>query len=235
MLLFLGSSIRCGLTCRPKVRRTIASVCFIGFFSLTVIILTGMFTGMVLAYQGYQVLSTYGSTAMLGPMVGLSLLREMGPVVCALMVTARAGSAITAEIGVMRNNEEIDAIELMGLNPLAYVVVPVIVASLLCVPLLTLIFDVAGIGGGYLVGVGLLKVNAGTYIGQMADYVKADDIVQTLSKGLVFGLIISWVSCYKGYHAERGAEGVSRATTQAVVTCSVLVLVLDYFLTSVMF
>jgi phospholipid/cholesterol/gamma-HCH transport system permease protein len=218
-----------------KGRRILRQVQFIGFESLLVILLTGAFTGMVLGFQGYYTLARVGSTAVLGPMVALSLLRELGPVITALMVTGRAGSAVTAEIGIMRITEQIDALEVFGLSPFRYLVVPNVLAALVAVPLLTAIFNVIGIVGGYLVGVKLLGVAAGTYFGEMVDYVEAKDVLGGLYKSVCFGALIAWVCCYKGYYAGFGAEGVSRATTQAVVLASVLVLVWDYFMTSVLF
>ena len=218
-----------------KLGRVVKRVQFIGYQSLVVVLLTGLFTGMVLAFQGYNTLSRVGSTAFLGPMVALSLLRELGPVVTALMVTARGGSALSAEIGIMRNNEEIDALELMGLNPFRYLMVPIFLAALISLPLLTAVFNCIGIGGGYLVGVKMLGVGGGTYLGQMADYVRLEDITSSIYKSLTFGGLIAWVCCYKGYYAGYGAEGVSKATTRAVVLSSVLILMFDYFLTSILF
>lgn len=222
-----------------KIVRTLKQVKFIGFQSLVVILLTGGFTGMVLGFQGYYSLSRFGSEAFLGPMVGLSLIKELGPVISALMVTGRAGSAITAEIGIMRMTEQVDALELMGLNPYRYLMVPNFLAAMICLPLLCAVFDVVGIFGGYLVGGKLLGVAAGTYFGEMAAYVGMKDIMEGFYKSFSFGLIIVWVCCFKGFYAGIltgfGAEGVSRATTQAVVLSSVLILVWDYFLTSVMF
>jgi phospholipid/cholesterol/gamma-HCH transport system permease protein len=169
-------------------------------------------------------------------MVGLALIKEMGPVISALMVTGRAGSSVTAEIGIMRISEQIDALELMGLNPYRYLIVPNLLAAIISVPLLTAIFDVVGIFGGYLIGVKLLGVSSGVYFGEMISYVEMKDILEGLFKSLNFGVIIAWVCCFKGYYAGYytgfGAEGVSRATTQAVVLSSVLILVWDYFLTS---
>ena len=209
---------------------------FIGFQSISVIFLTGAFTGMVLAYQGYNTLTRFGSEAFLGPMVGLTLIKEMGPVIAALMVTGRAGSAVTAEIGIMRISEQIDALELMGLNPYRYLVVPNFLAAIISLPLLTAIFDVVGIFGGYLIGVRLLGVGSGVYFGEMISYVQMRDIVEGIFKSLNFGVIIAWVCCFKGYYTGFytgfGAEGVSKSTTQAVVVSSVLILVWDYFITS---
>jgi phospholipid/cholesterol/gamma-HCH transport system permease protein len=190
---------------------------------------------MVLGYQGYNTLHRVGSAAFVGPMVAFSLLRELGPVLSALMVTARAGSAICAEIGIMRLNEEIDALELMGLNPYRYHIVPVLLGTVFCMPLLTAVFDAVGIGGGYLVSVELLGVSGGTYFGEMAEYLEMQDVLGSLYKSLAFGGLIAWVCTYKGFYTGYGAEGVSRATTRAVVLSSVLILVSDYFLTSLLF
>lgn len=222
-----------------KFTRVLRQIRFIGLQSTSVILLTGVFSGMVLGFQGYYSLSRFGSDAFLGPMVGLSLIKELGPVISALMVTGRAGSAITAELGIMRMSEQIDALELMGLNPYRYLIVPNLLAGMISLPLLTAIFDVVGILGGYFIGVKLLGVGAGTYFGEMASYVEMNDILEGVYKSLTFGIIIVWVCCFKGHYAGIftgfGAEGVSKATTQAVVMSSVLILVWDYFMTSLLF
>jgi phospholipid/cholesterol/gamma-HCH transport system permease protein len=212
----------------------IARIHFIGAKSLVVILLTGAFTGMVLGLQVFYTLTKFGSEAFLGPAVALTLIRELGPVLCALMVTGRAGSALTAEIGIMRITEQIDALHAMALNPMRYLVVPTILAGLIAFPLLTAIFDLVGIYGGYLVGVKLLGIGEGTYFGEMETYVGLRDITQGILKSLSFGLLVTWVCCYKGFHTGYGAEGVSRATTEAVVLSSVLILVWDYFIGSVL-
>lgn len=222
-----------------KLSRVLKQIRFIGFQSIIVIVLTGGFSGMVLGFQGFYSLSRFGSDAFLGPMVGLSLIKELGPVISALMVTGRAGSAITAEIGIMRISEQIDAMELMGLNPYRYLMVPNLLAAMISLPLLTAIFDVLGIFGGYLIGGKLLGVGAGTYFGEMANYVEMQDILEGIYKSFSFGIIITWVCCFKGFftgiYTGFGAEGVSRATTEAVVMSSVLILVWDYVMTSVLF
>ena len=239
MALFLLKT--CVYTIMPplKYRRVLKQIRFIGAQSVFVIILTGCFSGMVLGFQGFYTLTRFGSDAFLGPMVGLALIKELGPVIAALMVTGRAGSAIAAEIGIMRITEQVDALELMGLNPYRYLVVPNFVAAMICLPLLTAIFDVVGILGGYLIGVKLLGVGAGTYFGEMANYVEMPDIMEGIYKSFSFGIIIAWVCCFKGYYTGIftgfGAEGVSKATTQAVVLSSVLILVWDYFMTSLLF
>jgi phospholipid/cholesterol/gamma-HCH transport system permease protein len=239
MGLFLGQAVIYAFIPPLKFSRLLKQIHFIGLQSILVIFLTGAFTGMVLGLQGFYTLNRFGSDAFLGPLVALSLIKEMGPVITGLMVTGRAGSAITAEIGIMRISEQIDALELMGLNPFRYLVVPNLLAGIIAVPLLTAIFDVVGIFGGYLVGVKLLGASPGTYFGEMANYVGTEDILEGLYKSLSFGVLITWVCCYKGYYtgtqSNHGAEGVSRATTQAVVFSSVLILVWDYFMTSILF
>ena len=232
--LFLGQAL--GLIFIPplKIQRIIRQMHFIGARSLLVIAMTGIFTGMVLGLQGYYTLTRFGSEAYLGPAVAISLITELGPVLSALMVTGRAGSAIAAEIGIMRITEQIDALEVMALNPIRYLVVPNIVAGLIVMPLLGALFAVIGIYGGYLIGVQLLGVSSGTYFGSMADFVGLTDIRNGLYKSLCFGFLIAFLCCFKGYHTGYGAEGVSKATTEAVVVSSVTILVLDYFLNSVL-
>jgi len=201
---------------------------------MLVIILTGSFTGMVLALQLFYILRKFGSEALLGSGIALSLLRELGPVLAALMITGRAGSALTAEIGMMRITEQIDALTAMALNPMRYLIVPNIVAALIAFPLLVAIFDLIGIFGGYLVGVKLLGISSGRYFSLMEDYVVMEDIMVGLYKSLSFGLIVSWICCYKGFYTGYGAEGVSKSTTEAVVLCSIMILIWDYFLGSVL-
>lgn len=217
-----------------KVGRVVERAHFIGFRSLTIVLLTGGFTGMVLGLQVFLTLSRFGSEALLGPAVALSLVRELGPVLCALIVTGRAGSALTAEIGIMRISEQIDALTVMALNPMRYLAVPPLIAGVVTFPLMTAIFDVVGIFGGYLVGVELLGLSSGTYFGEMQTFVDMGDVLTGFWKSLSFGIIMTWVCTYKGFHCGHGAEGVARATTQAVVLSSVLVLVWDYFLGTVL-
>ena len=234
MFLFLVRSI--AWLFRPPFRpaQIIKQLHFIGFKSTFVVVLTATFTGMVLALQGYYSLRKFGSEALLGSAVALSIIRELGPVLASLMVTARAGSAMTAEIGIMRITEQIDALETMAVNPLQYLISPKILAAFLVVPLLVSIFDVVGIAGGYLVGVKLLGVNAGTYWSSIESAVEWEDVYGGILKSISFGVIVSWVCCYKGFFTGSSAEGLGKATTEAVVLASVLILVWDYFLTSVL-
>jgi phospholipid/cholesterol/gamma-HCH transport system permease protein len=232
--LFLVQAIGATFTPPFKLSRLLDRIHFIGFRSLTIVVLTGAFTGMVLGLQIFLTLSRFGSEAYLGPAVALSLIRELGPVLCAVFVTGLAGSALTAEIGIMKITEQIDALQVMALSPVRYLVVPALVAGLITFPLMVSIFDVVGIFGGYLVGVELLGLSPGTYFGEMKTFVDWSDLMTGYWKALSFGLIVPWVCTYKGFHCGHGAEGVARATTQAVVLASVFILVWDYFLGSVL-
>ncbi len=210
---------------------------FIGMKSMLVVILTGVFTGMVLGLQGYYTLVKFGSEGMLGSAVALTLIRELGPVLCAIMITARAGSAMAAEIGVMRISEQIDALETMDIHPVKFIFSPRIVASVISFPLLTALFDVVGIFGGYLTGSCLLGINPGIYIYRVKDSVLTADITSGYIKALVFALIVVTVCCSQGYFTHLrskggfGAKGVSFSTTTAVVNSCVLILVFDYLIT----
>jgi len=217
-----------------KPRLWIRQIRAIGADSLFLIILIGGFTGMVLGLQGYNTLRRFGSEGALGAVVALVLVRELGPVLAALMIAARAGSAMAAELGSMQSTEQIDALTVMAINPVQYLVSPRVLAGVVSFPLLTSIFDVIGIWGGYMIGVGLMGAPSGAYFNRIAATMTGHDIATGLYKALVFGVIVMWVCCYKGYHAERMATGVSRATTEAVVLSSVLILAWDYFLTSIL-
>ncbi|MBF0609876.1 MAG: ABC transporter permease [Magnetococcales bacterium] len=234
MALFLFQGALAMVTPPFRFQLLLKQISFIGIHSLFVIVLTAVFTGMVLGLQGYYTLSRFGSEALLGPAVALSIIRELGPVLTGLMVTGRAGSALTAELGIMRIREQVDALHAMGINPIKYLVAPRMEAGLLVLPLLTAIFDLVGIYGGYLVAVQLLGMSSGTYFGGIETALLPKDLWVGLLKAFSFGLIITWVCTYKGYTTSRGAEGVSRSTTSAVVLSSVLILVWDYFVTSVM-
>ena len=231
---FLGTIVYWTFTPPLKFGRVVRQVAFIGARSTPLILLTGAFTGMILGLQVYYTLQKFGAEAYLGPAVALSLIRELGPVLSALMVTGRAGSAIAAEIGIMRITEQVDALESMSLSPFRYLMVPNMLAAVISFPLLASIFNVIGIYGGYVIGVKLLGLSSGTYFSGIKDFVVMRDITDGLIKSVCFGIIVLWISTYQGYHTRHGAEGVSRATTTAVVMASTLVLVWDYFLNSVM-
>ncbi len=213
---------------------------FLGARSTLVVVVAGGFVGMVVALQFYDTLVRFGSVSLLGSAVGLSLTRELGPVLTALMVIGRAGSAICAEIGIMRSDEQIDGLECMAVDPYRYLMAPRLLAGVIALPLLTALFIVVGIAGGWLVGVGLFGISDGAYFQGMYDTVLWRDVRMGIVKSLVFGLLIVWITAAKGYflHLTRfghlGAEGVSRVTTDAVVIASIAVLVADYLLSAIL-
>ena len=204
----------------------------LGVGSLAIIIITGAFTGMVLALQGYYTLAKFGSESLLGAGVGMSIIRELGPVLGAFMIIGRAGSSITAEIGIMRVTEQTDALEMMAVNPMQRIILPRIIATTIAVPLLVSVFDVVGIGAGYIVGVELLGVNSGAYMAELIAKIEMIDLNGGWVKAVVFGFMIGMICTYMGYRAQPTTEGVAKATTQAVVIASVGVLIVDYILTS---
>jgi len=208
---------------------------FVGVRSIFVVVLTGMFTGMVMALQGYHGFRMFSAEGMVGATVALGMTRELGPVLTSLMVTARAGSAMAAEIGTMKVTEQVDALYVMAANPIQYLIVPRVIAGVIMVPFLTIISDFVGIVGGYFVGVGLLNINSGIFMKNITKMVELSDIFNGLVKAACFGLILSLVGCYKGFRTTGGAEGVGRATTEAVVLASITILISDYFLTALMF
>ncbi|MBN1282782.1 MAG: ABC transporter permease [Proteobacteria bacterium] len=205
---------------------------FVGVKSLWIVSLTALFTGAVFALQAGKVYALFNMESMVGATVGLSLTREMGPVFAAIMVTARACSAMAAELGTMRVTEQIDAMEAMAVNPIQYLVVPRVAAGTFMVPLLTMVYNYIGVLGAYLVGIHLLGISEGPFMDKLYHYVDADDIWGGLIKAAIFGFLISAISCYMGYNTRQGAKGVGRATTRAVVVSAVTILVVDYFLTT---
>jgi phospholipid/cholesterol/gamma-HCH transport system permease protein len=233
-ILFLVNALTYALLPPYKPRLAVRQVRIIGADSLLLIVLIATFTGMVLGLQGYNTLRRFGSEGALGTVVALVLVRELGPVLAALMIAARAGSAMAAELGSMQASEQIDALTVMAINPIQYLVSPRLVAGIISFPLLTSLFDVIGIWGGYVVGVGLMGAPGGSYLNGIAQNMTGHDIATGLYKALVFGIVVMWVCCYKGYNAQRMATGVSRATTEAVVLSSVLILAADYVLTSLL-
>lgn len=220
------------------IAKIIQQVFFIGMKSVSVICLTAVFTGMVLGLQGYYTLVKFGSEGVLGAAVALSLVREMGPVLTAIMLIGRAGSAMAAELGIMRISEQIDALETMDINPVRFLVSPKLGATLISMPLLTAMFDVVGIIGGYLTGVLLLGINSGIYFARVESSVALTDVTGGFIKSVVFAVVIVTVCCFKGFYTHEGsgfgAKGVGIATTSAVVIASVLVLITDYILTSLL-
>ncbi|MBN8473549.1 lipid asymmetry maintenance ABC transporter permease subunit MlaE [Sulfuritalea sp.] len=223
-------------TALRRVHLTMREIYFTGVLSLIIILVSGLFVGMVLGLQGYDTLQRYGSTEALGVLVSLSLVRELGPVVAALLFASRAGSAITAEIGMMKATEQLSAMEMMAVDPIARVVAPRFWGGVISMPLLAALFSAMGIFGGYLVGVQLIGVDEGSFWSQMQASVDfREDILNGVIKSFVFGIIVSWVAVFEGYDAEPTAEGVSGATTRTVVTSSLAILAADFILTAFMF
>jgi len=215
---------------------TVREMYFSGVQSLIIIVVSGLFVGMVLGLQGYDTLVRYGSSEALGVLVALSLVRELGPVVAGLLFASRAGSAITAEIGLMKATEQLDAMEMMAVDPIARVVAPRFWAGVISMPLLAALFSAMGVFGGYLVGVRMIGVDEGSFWSQMEAAVDFDeDVLNGVIKSFVFGVAITWIAVFEGYDAPPTAEGVSGATTRTVVTASLWVLALDFVLTALMF
>jgi phospholipid/cholesterol/gamma-HCH transport system permease protein len=220
----------------PRFGIVIRQLYFIGVHSLLIVIIAGIFIGMVLGLQGYTTLVHYGAEDSLGVLIGLSLVRELGPVVAALLYAGRAGSALTAEIGLMKATEQLAGMEMMAVDPVRRLISPRFLAGFLALPLLSAIFTLLAIFGGYFVGVELLGVDSGAFWGQMQSQVDFyDDILNGIIKSIVFGFVISWIALFEGYDAEPTSAGVARATTRTVVHASLLVLGLDLALTMVMF
>ncbi len=208
----------------------------VGVLSLAIIVVSGTFIGMVLALQGYNILVDYGSESAVGQMVALSLLRELGPVVAALLFAGRAGSALTAEIGNMKSTEQLSSLEMIGVDPLKYIIAPRLWAGFISLPLLSAIFSVVGIWGGAMVAVDWLGVYDGAYWGNMQEAVTFHkDVLNGIIKTLVFAVVVTWIAVFQGYDCEPTSEGISRATTRTVVHASLAVLGLDFILTALMF
>jgi phospholipid/cholesterol/gamma-HCH transport system permease protein len=207
----------------------------IGYYSLPVVGLTALFTGMVLALQTHTGFSRFSAEGAVATVVVLSMTRELGPVIAALMVAGRIGAAIAAELGTMRVTDQIDALATLSTNPYKYLVVPRLLAGIVTVPLLVLVSDIIGVFGGFLVATYKLGFNPGGYLGQTSDYLRSDDVISGLVKAAAFGFIVSLMGCYHGYHSRGGAQGVGAATTYAVVSASIMILLFDYILTSVLF
>jgi phospholipid/cholesterol/gamma-HCH transport system permease protein len=222
---------------RKQLRAIIQHINIIGARTVNIVALVGLFTGMVMGLQLYYTLVKYGSTGVLGSAVALSIIRELGPVLTAIMITARAGSAMTAEIGIQRNSEQIDALFTMRIDPIGYLISPKIAAAIVSFPILTALFDLIGIMGGYISGVALMGVNEGAYFYRIQNSVEMADISGGFIKSLVFAVIVATICCYQGYFTHMredsyGARSVSRATTSAVVLSCVCILVADYIVTS---
>ena len=233
---FFWATLRHSGTAFRRFHLTVRELYFAGVLSLIIIVVSGLFVGMVLGLQGYDTLARYGSSEALGVLVALALVRELGPVVAALLFASRAGSAITAEIGLMKATEQLDAMEMMAVDPVARVVAPRFWGGVLSMPLLAALFSAMGIFGGYLVGVVLIGVDVGQFWSQMQAAVDfREDVVNGVIKSVVFGVAVTGIAVFEGYDAPPTAEGVSGATTRTVVTSSLAVLALDFVLTAFMF
>ncbi len=223
-----------GLWRRPRL--VIHQIHFIGNHSLLIIAISGLFVGFVLGLQGYYTLTDYGSEEMLGRLVALSLTRELGPVVTALLFAGRAGTSLTAEIGLMKAGEQLTAMEMMAVNPIQRVLAPRFWGGIIAMPILAAIFSAVGIFGGYLVGVRMIGVDEGAFWSQMQAGVDVwNDVANGVIKSVVFGFAVTFVALYQGYQAKPTPEGVARATTRTVVIASLVVLWLDFLLTALMF
>jgi phospholipid/cholesterol/gamma-HCH transport system permease protein len=221
----------------PPIRwqLTLQQMRFIGVSSLFIVVLTGAFTGMVFALQSGRAFAMFGAETLTGATACLVIARELAPVFTALMVTARAGSAMAAQLGTMQVTQQIDALASMAVNPVHYLIVPRVLATILVAPILTAVFNFVGALGTYIVAVKVLEINEAIFVEKIRYYVEVSDIVQGLFKSVVFAAILSLVCCYKGYNARGGAAGVGLVTTQAVVISSVAILVSDYFLAALLF
>ena len=207
----------------------------IGFFSLPVVALTAVFTGMVLALQSYTGFSRFSAQGAVANLVVLSVTRELGPVLAGLMVAGRVGAAMAAELGTMRVTDQIDALTTLSTNPMKYLVAPRLLAGIVALPLLVLIADILGVMGGFIVSTVKLGFNVSTYLTNTVNFVQADDVISGLAKAGVFGFLIALMGCYHGYNSKGGAQGVGAATTSAVVSASILILAFDYVLTEMFF
>ncbi|MEW6675748.1 MAG: ABC transporter permease [Nitrospirota bacterium] len=235
ILLLLYSTLKQMVLLPFEIRNTFKQMLEVGIRSLPVVLITAIFTGMVFALQTFTGFKRFGAEALVGTVVALSMTRELGPVLTGLIVAGRAGAAMAAELGTMRVTEQIDALETLATNPIKYLVVPRFIAGIFMLPALTIVADIIGIIGGYLITVGLFEVSSTLYWKRTWDYLEVSDIYNGLVKSGFFGASIAIISCYKGFYTRGGAEGVGKATTGAVVLSSMTILVSDYFLSAWLF
>lgn len=233
--LFTGRSLSAIVQPPLYLRQLLRQMVEIGYYSLPVVGLTALFTGMVLALQSHTGFARFQAEGAVATVVVLSMTRELGPVLGGLMVAGRIGASMAAEIGTMRVTEQIDALMTLSANPHKYLIVPRLLAGVLMLPLLVLVADIIGVFGGFLISVYQLDFNAATYLQRTIDYLKTEDVVLGLVKGAVFGFIITLMGCYCGFASKGGAQGVGRATTNAVVSASILILLFNYVLTGLFF
>lgn len=235
LMLFLGTALSHCVR-PPFYPRLFVRQCIdIGYYSLPVVGLTALFTGMVLALQSYSGFARFGAESAIASVVVLSMTRELAPVLAGLMVAGRIGASMAAEIGTMRVTEQIDALSTLSTNPFKYLVVPRLLAGLLMLPLLVLVADIIGVFGGFLVGVYKLDFNPATYLANTFEFLETIDVVSGLVKAAVFGFLVALMGCYHGYQSRGGAQGVGAATTAAVVSASILILVFNYVITELFF
>ncbi|HZR80611.1 MAG TPA: MlaE family lipid ABC transporter permease subunit [Candidatus Binatia bacterium] len=233
LLVFAGAIVRAFAAPPYRLRRWAEEIFNLGVLSLVIICVSGLAVGMVLGLQGYNTLVRFGAESSLGAVVGLSLIRELGPVLSALLVTGRAGSATAAEIASMVTTEQIDGLRMMSVDPIEIVVMPKASAMLFVMPVLSTLFILFGIGGAYVIGVHLMGLDAGIFLSSLTSAVRfSDDVVGSLVKGLIFGALIGLIATFRGYHARPTSAGVSSATTSTVVITSVAILITDYFVTA---
>lgn len=232
---FAGQSVRHCVTPPFFGRHILRQFMDIGYYSLPVVGMTALFTGMVLALQSYTGFSRFNAEGAIASVVALSITRELSPVLAGLMVAGRVGASIAAEIGTMRVTEQIDALTTLSVNPMKYLVVPRVIAGTMMLPILVLVGDIIGVYGGYIVSTHVLGFSAGSYLHQTWDVLEQNDVVSGLVKAAAFGFIVALMGCYHGYNSGRGAQGVGAATTNAVVTASILILIFNYLLTQVFF
>ncbi len=223
------------VTTKLKLHKLFEQMNAIGVDSLSIVLLTGISTGGVLALQTYSGFKRFGGEEFLGPVVALSMIRELGPVLTGLMVTGRVGSSIAAELGTMQITEQVDALKTLCINVFQFLMVPRVLGATIILPFLTLFSMMCGIGGGYCVYVYVLHLNGEQYISGIRTFVEMSDITGGLIKAAAFGLILSWIGCYKGFKTRGGAKGVGSATTESVVTSSIMILIANYFLTALLF
>ncbi len=235
LIILFFSTIKWLLRPPLDLRNTFRQMLEIGVNSLPVVLITAIFTGMVLALQSYTGFKRFGAESLVGSVVALSMTRELGPVLTALIVTGRAGAAMAAELGTMRVTEQIDALETLATNPVKYLIVPRVTSGLIMLPSLAVVADIIGIIGGYFVTVMIFGASSTLYMKMTWDFLEMQDIYNGLIKSCFFGGILSLISCYKGFYTRGGAEGVGRATTGAVVLSSMAILISDYFLSAWLF
>lgn len=235
LAIFTGQAVRWAIWPPYYGRQLLRQIIDIGYYSLPVVGLTTLFSGMVLALQSYTGFARFSAEDTVATVVVLSVTRELGPVLAGLMVAGRIGASMAAEIGTMRVTDQIDALESLSTRPMQYLVAPRLIAGTICLPFLVLIGDIIGVFGGYIVGVYKLGFNSGVYLDRTLEYLELSDVFLGLVKAAVFGFLIALMGCYHGYNSGRGAEGVGLATTNAVVSASILILISNYLVTAVFF